>query len=132
MRQLAINLAILPLVISQNLDYIWRDSDDYEDIKKVLRMAEQLPEEDLKKVLSRSINSLYIENKWVLQRNIIKLKSKFVFKTKFIKLLSCGLLENFEEKLEIYYQAIEGDEDRPVTGNCLEALREGCYKQNII
>lgn len=63
MRQLAINLAVLPLVLSQNLDYIWRDSDDYEDIRKVLRIAEKLPEKDLKKVLSRSINSLYIENK---------------------------------------------------------------------
>ena len=63
MRLLAINLAILPLVFSQNLDYIWRDSNDYEDIRKVLRMAEKLPEKDLKKVLSRSINSLYIENK---------------------------------------------------------------------
>ena len=61
-----------------------------------------------------------------------KIKSKFVLKTKFIKLLSCGLLKNFEEKLEIYYQAIEGDEDRPVTGNCLEALREGCNTQNIM
>ena len=74
MRQLAINLAILPLVFSQNLDYIWRDSDDYEDIRKVLRMAEKLPEKDLKKVLSRSINSFYIENKWVSQKNIIKQK----------------------------------------------------------
>ena len=63
MRQLAIKLAIFPLVFSQNLDYIWRDSNDYEDIRKVLRMAEKLPEKDLKKVLSRSINSLYIENK---------------------------------------------------------------------
>ena len=63
MRQLAINLAVLPFVLSQNLDYIWRDSDDYEDIRKVLHMAEKLPEKDLKKVLSRSINSLYIENK---------------------------------------------------------------------